>query len=349
MDVGSLIKSLNATQLVLPLALAIAGFPVGLIFERLVLTRFKKTAAQTKWEIDDIVISSLRGVTTVWFVAAGFYGAILITSMNQGLRVRFEKALLVAVILSVTLMMAKISVGLVNLYTKRVEGILPSTSIFANLTRILVFIVGVLVVFASLDINITPILTALGVGGLAVALALQDTLSNLFSGLHILASRQVKPGDYIKLDSGVEGYVVDVTWRNTVIRGISDNITVIPNSKLASAIITNYDLENSEYAVPVQVGVSYDSDLERVEKVTIEVAKEVMREIPGGVPEFEPAVRYHTFGDSGILFNVILRVREFADRAPVVHEFVKKLHKRYKEEGIEIPYPIRIIYTKQES
>ena len=101
-------------------------------------------------------------------------------------------------------------------------------------------------------------------------------------------------------------------------------------------------------AVLVQVGVHYDSDLEKVEKVTIEVAKEVMREVKGGVPEFEPFIRYHTFGDFSINFTVILRAKEYTDQYLVKHEFIKRLHKRYKEEGIVIPYPIRAINYTQE-
>ncbi|MCD6490489.1 MAG: mechanosensitive ion channel, partial [Thermodesulfobacterium sp.] len=126
-----------------------------------------------------------------------------------------------------------------------------------------------------------------------------------------------------------------------------NNIVIVPNSKLASSIITNYYLPEKELAVLVQVGVSYNSDLENVERVTIEVAKEVMKEVPGGVPNFEPFIRYHTFGDFSINFTVILRAQSYVDRYLVTHEFVKRLHKRYKEEEIEIPFPIRTVYLKQ--
>jgi len=199
----------------------------------------------------------------------------------------------------------------------------------------------------TLNINITPFITSLGIAGLAVGLALQDTLSNFFAGLYILISKKIKPGDYISLDSGIEGYVEDITWRNTTIRQLPNNIVIVPNSKLASSIITNYYLPEKELAVLVQVGVSYNSDLEKVERVTIEVAKEVMKEVPGGVPNFEPFIRYHTFGDFSINFTVILRAQSYVDRYLVTHEFIKRLHKRYKEEGIEIPFPIRTVYLRQ--
>jgi small-conductance mechanosensitive channel len=218
---------------------------------------------------------------------------------------------------------------------------------FANLTRFLVLVVGILIILESLGISITPILTALGVGGLAVALALQDTLSNLFAGIHVIASGQLKPGHYMKLGSGEEGYVRDITWRYTTITTLQNNTVIVPNAKLASAIVTNYNIPNEEMSISVDIGVSYESDLEKVERVTIEVARGVMKDVHGGVTDFEPAVSYYKFGDSGIYFNVALRARAFVDQYAIKHELIKRLHKSYRDEGIEIPYPARAIYMKE--
>jgi small-conductance mechanosensitive channel len=285
-------------------------------------------------------------MTIFWFAAAGFYGALQSIRLSPSLTDFLQRILLVLVILSVTTVLAKILVGFVNLYSRKVGGGLLSTSMFPNITRILVFVIGILIILQSLGISIAPILTALGVGGLAVALALQETLSNLFAGIQVIASKQIKPGDYVQIGSGEEGYVTDITWRYTTIRVLANNIIIIPNAKLASAIVTNYYCPVKEMAVLVQVGVSYDSDLEKVERVTIEVAREVMKDVQGGVPEFEPFIRYHTFNDFSIDFSVILRGREFVDQYLIKHEFVKRLHRRYNAEGIEIPFPIRTIHMQ---
>jgi small-conductance mechanosensitive channel len=225
---------------------------------------------------------------------------------------------------------------------------MPVTSLTQNIARIIIFGIGILIILNSLGISITPILATLGVGGLAVALALQDTLSNLFAGFHIIAARQIKVGDYVKLDTGEEGYVTDITWRTTKIRMLPNNVVLIPNEKLTKAIVTNYYLPDREMAVLVNLGVHYNSDLEKVEKVTCEVAKEVMKTVAGGVPDFQPFIRYNTFGDFSIGFTVILRAREFVDQYLIKHEFVKRLHERYAKEGIVIPYPIRAINYEQE-
>jgi small-conductance mechanosensitive channel len=96
-------------------------------------------------------------------------------------------------------------------------------------------------------------------------------------------------------------------------------------------------------SVLIPVGVGYRSDLEKVERVTAEVARDVMQTVPGGIPEFEPFIRYHTFGDSGVELNVILRAREFTDQYLIKHEFIKRLHARYRQESIEFPFPQRVV------
>src|SRR4030066_2427909 len=127
---------------------------------------------------------------------------------------------------------------------------------------------------------------------------------------------------------------------------LPNNVVIVPNSKLVSSQITNFYLPEPELAVLVQVGVSYQSDLEKVERVTIEVAKQVLQEVEGGVKEFEPFIRYHTFNDISINFTVILRAKEYVHKYLITHEFIKRLHRRYQQEDIEIPFPIRTVYMK---
>lgn len=186
-------------------------------------------------------------------------------------------------------------------------------------------------------------------GGLAVALALQDTLSNLFAGIHTIASRKIRPGDYLKLDTGQEGYVADITWRYTTIRTLANNMVIIPNAKIASAVATNFSLPEPEIAISVDVGVGYGSDLDQVESVTMDVARTVMMEIEGGIPGFEPSIRYNKFDESSINFAVNLRAKEFANQYLIRHELIKRLQKRYRQEGIEIPFPIRTIRMAEQN
>lgn len=318
----------------------------GKIFKKLFFPRFLKFLEKHRFINSVIVIKELRDISSVWFILLGIYFAFLIYPIKEKYLLVINKLLLVGYILSFTVLLVNLSGILLAYYTNKKNNVFQKTTIFNTIFKIIIFSFGILIVMQSLGISITPILTALGVGGIAVALALQDTLTNFFAGFHIMASRQFSPGDYIKLDSGEEGYVVDITWRNTTVRSLKNNIHVIPNAKMSSTIITNYYQPQKETSFLVAVGVHYDSDLDKVEKITIETAREVMQQVPGGVPDFEPYIRYHTFGEFSINFNVVLRAAEFTDQYPLKHAFIKKLHKKYREENINIPYPIRTVFNK---
>ena len=320
-----------------------AAVAVGL---RLALGRIAVTTRRRRATSDDLVVVVLRDLLPSAAIIIALWLAVAQLPMRPRLRGISDHILVAAFILVATPVAAKLAVAATRTFALRRAGVAPSTSIFANIVRIAVVAVGLLVLLQSLGVSITPLLTALGVGGLAVALALQDTLTNLFAGIHILASKKIEPGDYIQMASGEEGYVVDVNWRNTAIRALPDNMVIIPNAKLSSEILVNFHRPFPQMSVLVQVGVSYDSDLDQVEQVTIDVAREVMDESQGGIPEHIPFIRYHTFGESSIDFSVILRAMEFTDQYLVTHEFIKRLHRRYRAEGIEIPLPIRTVISR---
>jgi small-conductance mechanosensitive channel len=248
--------------------------------------------------------------------------------------------------LSVTLALASIGSGLVEAYAGVIAPALPATTLTRNLVWALVTVLGTLVILTGLGLSITPMLTALGVGGLAVALALQEPLANFFAGLFITLAGQIRVGDYVKLDSGQEGYVADFSWRSTRLRMLANNLVVVPNAKLAQAIVVNHHLPSQDLAVLVEVGVDYASDLRHVERVVMAVGRDVMQHVPGGVPEFEPFIRYHTFAESSIDFTVVLRAREFVDQYLIKHEFIKRLHPTFEVEGIAIPFPIRTVVRR---
>ena len=332
----------SVAERVVPIGFIVAGIVAGLVAERLVLARLERYMAERAWAGKDLIFTSLRGILLVWCTVAGLYGALLSAAPPPPLLAPLKKGLAVVLIVSMTIVAARIAAGSIGLYSHRVyvrsggTG-LPSPSIVTNFAQLLVLLVGLLIVLDSLGIAITPILTALGVGGLAVALALQETLSNLFAGLYISTSRQIRPGDYVKLNSGEEGYVADMTWRNTKTKEAPNTMIIVPNAKLASATVTNYNQPDREIAVPVLVRVSYDNDFDAVERVSLEVAREVIHQVPGGVATFEPAISYHTFGDTGIQLTVSLRARDVADQYRVKHEFIKRLLDRYRLVGITLP------------
>jgi small-conductance mechanosensitive channel len=247
---------------------------------------------------------------------------------------------------SVTLALAAIASQSIDVCGAAVAPALPISSLTRSIAWTVVAVLGLLVILNGLGLSITPMLTALGVGGLAVALALQEPLANFFAGLFLTLAGQVRVGDYVKLDSGQEGYVADFSWRSTRLRMLANNLVLVPNAKLAQAIVVNHHLPARDLAVLVEVGVDYSSDLAHVERVVSDVGREVMGHVSGGVPDFEPFIRYHTFGDSSINFTVILRAAEFTDQYLIKHEFIKRLHERFSRENIVIPFPIRTVVSR---
>lgn len=335
-------------EFILPFAVFLLTLLLGYFLRKVLFSRLSRWARNTRSQIDDVVIGAAKGPFVIWCLMSGIYFALAVAKLPQGLVNISGKIILLLGISSITVVLANISANLVKIYSQKLETALAVSSLTQNITRIIIFVIGILVILNSLGISIAPILATLGVGGLAVALALQDTLSNLFAGFHIIVARQIKIGDYVKLESGEEGYVIDINWRTTKIKALPNNIILVPNEKVTKAIITNYYLPDKELAVLVNLGVHYNSDLEKVEKITCETAREVMKEIAGAVPEFEPFIRYNGLGEFSINFTVILRAKEFVDQYLIKHEFIKRLHGRYKREGIIIPYPIRAINYQQE-
>jgi len=325
-------------------AIVAGGALIGWLIEQIVLSKLLHLTSRTKWKGDDLIIQSLKGVVLPLFILLAIHIGFNYVTLNAGLLDVLHKTVKVGAILVFTIYLARIVTRWIAGETKEDKSV-PS-SIILNSTRITIIAVGFLIALQSIGISITPLLTALGVGGLAVALALQPTLSNFFSGLHILATKKVRVGDFIRLDTGIEGYVMDISWRSTLVRQLANNMVIIPNAKLAEAIVINTHLPDKDIPVMVEVGVAYDSDLDLVEKVAIETAREILKTVEGGVKSFDPAVRFHTFGESSINFTVILRVHEYSQQFLVKHAFVKLLHKRFREKGIEIPFPIRTIITK---
>lgn len=336
---------LSMMDWILPLVLICVGLVSGVIGEKFIFNKLKVFAANRHIPGSETIFSSLQRMPFIWFALAGFFSAIISAPLKPDVITLLRKIIIIIFLSSVTVVLARLTAGFVKLYTYRTE--IVTASLISNLARTAVLVLGILIVLQTVGVEITPIVTTLGIGGIAVGLALQDTLANLFAGFYLILSKQVRTGDYVKLDDGHEGYITDITWRNTTIKELSNNVIIVPNSKLSSAIFINYHLPVKEITLTMNVGVSYDSDLEEVERVTVEVAKEVMQEIAPKLIENEPYIRFHTFGEFSIDFTLYMRVSEYFDQRIGKHLFVKKLHKRYRQAGISIPFPIREVYVQE--
>ncbi len=326
-----------------------AAWLIGHVLGAVLLARVRRWLAGRRHRLSEAALLLVRRRLPFWSLLVGAWLSAGYWPLTPGGEVLVGRVAFVLGAVSVTLALAALASQSVDTYGALISPALPVSSLTRNVAWSLVAVLGLLVVLNGLGLSITPMLTALGVGGLAVALALQEPLANFFAGLFITLAGQIRVGDYVKLDSGQEGYVVDFSWRSTRLRMLANNLIVVPNAKLAQSIVVNHHLPAQDLAVLVDVGVDYACDLGHVERVVVDVGRDVMTDVTGGIPEFEPFIRYHTFGDSSINFTVILRAKEFVDQYLIKHEFVKRLHTRFNAEGIVIPFPIRTIGYREGS
>ena len=301
-------------------------------------------AARTKTDVDDTILEILTKPLSIFIVFAGLYFALKSLSGLEPYAPYIDGVFFVGTVLLVSLILSQISRVLLDLWLRVQKRYEKMPKLMSHVVAVFIYLIAFLVILSHYNIEITPLLVGYGLGGIAVALALQNTLSNLFAGLHIISDRPINFGDYIAIEGGLSGFVEDIGWRSTRIRTLPNTLVIVPNSKLAESVITNYSLPVLEMSAVIQCGVAYGSDLEKVERVTIDVAKQILETVPGAVKTFEPFTRYHTFGDSNINFSIILRVEEPAAKYIVIHEFIKALKARYDKEGIEISWPVRKVY-----
>ncbi|TGD75349.1 mechanosensitive ion channel family protein [Mangrovimicrobium sediminis] len=323
-----------------------------LVIKRIILVRLQRVSERTPFRYDSLILRSLRVPLNIAILVLSLF--VLDALLHRfGVRqsVLNGNAMLAAkilLILAILVFVDRFVVGALHLQADRSQTLRSSRGILVGVTRGVVLALGLLMILGTLGISITPIVASLGISSLAVALALQPTLGNFFSGVQLVMDKPIRVGDFIELESGEQGFVDKIGWRSTWIRMLPNNTIIMPNSVMAESKIINYFYPSPELSVPVEVGVHYSSDLDHVERVTLEVARQVLREHEWGVSDYETFVLFHTFDSSSINLTVMLRAEEYFKRFWVKSAFVKALHKRYAEEGIVIPFPIRALNTTQE-
>jgi small-conductance mechanosensitive channel len=311
----------------------------ALLFRHALVVVFRRwTGHRTE---DSLFLQAVRVPSILWCIVLGLFVALEMAELPPRLGAQIHVVLEAAIILSITITVAGVLGSLVAAAGDRRALAVGVTGLFRTSVRLVVLVVGGLVLLSSLGIAITPILTALGVGGLAVALALQDTLSNLFAGIHLLADKPIRVGDYVRLSvENVEGHVVDVGWRSTRIRMLQNNVVVVPNKRVAESVITNFDLDEARMAVSIRVGVGYDVDPDHVERVLVDEATRAVGEVPGLLADPAPVARLIPgFGDYSLDFTLACQARSFVDQFSVQHELRKRILKRLRAEGIAMPSP----------
>lgn len=316
-----------------------------LIFNKYIFAKAYKFVKKTVWKFDDILLESAQWPLLIIFFALGLFISLEIAPIAADTTKTINLSIKILGIIAFFIFLNNFLLNLIRYYRTSKTIIASSYGIFKTIIHIFVYGIALLIILDTLHISITPIIASLGIGSIAVALALQDTLANLFSGIAILTDRPLVVGDYVKINDEIQGFVISVGWRTTRLESIDSITVVIPNLYISKNMILNYNKPTNSSWLKIKIGVAYESDLEQVERVAIDVAKTNFYDSDKQLfTQYPPFVRFESFSNSSIDFQVYIRVKNFLEYQRIRHEYIKKLHARFNKEGIVIPFPITTVY-----
>ncbi|MCL2438727.1 MAG: mechanosensitive ion channel family protein [Coriobacteriia bacterium] len=318
----------------------------GLIVQQIISFFLRNAATKNQSRANQALVIAARGsiawvggIIGIWAA----YNNILVMNARDEELVAFivnaRPILQAATIAIITFFLARVANRFISAYTARENIKVPSSSIFGNIVAALIWILGVsiAVVATGTTNSLTPLLGALGVSGIAIGLALQPTLDNLFSGIQILTSRQIEPGDFVRLESNEEGVVEDVTWRNTTIRRITGELVIVPNSNLAREQVINFSRNAEAFNLIIPTLVSYDNDIDKVITIMREIAHDLMERSHYVHKEQMPRILVTANSERGISLATILPVVAYEMRGRVTSEYLEEVQQHFKQAGITQP------------
>ncbi|MEN3014945.1 MAG: mechanosensitive ion channel domain-containing protein [bacterium] len=334
------------------LVFLVVAFSIRELILRLI-SRFSKN--------DKSIVDSFRFFSFLWIITICFIFIISLGKSSISLLglsdkivnnigsvlVSFERFFIFVLIVSFYLYVADVIIFLLKKKLNELETPLPNLGIFYNLLKILIGLIGLITGLWYLNIPITPLITTLGIGGFAISLALQGVLSNFFAGMNIVLSRIIYKGDYIKIDNLYEGYVEDISWFSTKLITKEKNEIMVPNSKIINSVVINYKDPSYRYKINIPLSLSYECDLDKVEEITMKIARQIQKTVVGANPDFEPIIRFSSFCDYSINMNVILEVTNPEYQFTIIHEFIKALRREYEKQNVKVDIGFRGIYKKE--
>lgn len=345
--------SLTLEQILAGAIFMLLGFLLGFSIERVVLVQLRRRSLLPSQIIERVVIPALDGVLTLLSTCAGVYVAILYAPFGEGLQDLLLRLLQIPVILALTLFFMRLGSNFIDYSSQEGRrGSVVAVSLSRSVLRLTIVTIGILLLLQALGVSITPAIATLGIGGLAVSLALEETLSNVISGIYLLVSRQIQPGDYVRLKvderDHIEGYITDITWRSTKIRmqpgrmlaNESSSTVVVPNLRMAADIVVIHHRLRIEREIAVQASIPLrdPADMERIERESLDIAIEVWQEVIGRPPAIEPFVRFQSFGLQQLDLMVVMYGDERVDPHRMRHELIKRLLRHFR--GVSLPPPL---------
>jgi MscS family membrane protein len=331
--------------IIIVVAFAILAWIVNFIVDRV----FTALVRKSKFNLDDKILKILDRPIWVSIVLVGAITAVQWISPRPPfpfILAAVLKSLLVLIwVFAINRVILRIMEDLISRWRQAGREGSEIIGLVGNITRIVVLAGGAFLLLSVWEINITPLLASAGIAGVAVALAAKETLSNFFGGVTVLLDQPYKVGDYIILDSGERGEVAEIGLRSTRIVTRDDVQVSIPNSVITNTKVINESAPEPRFRVRIKVGVAYGTDVDQVEEVLLSVAGDN----PLVVTKPEPRVRFRTFGDSSLDFELLCWAHRPHDKGRITHQLNRAIYKAFHQAGIVIPFPQRDVHVHSQS
>lgn len=315
----------------------------------------KKIASKTKTKLDDLIFERIGVPIYYFFIIFGVFLALSPLNLSENIELILRRIILsINILFGAFIIVQVLGIFLSEWIKKKVERTKSELDdalfpIFSRIVNVIIYTLAALYILRVWQIEITPLLAGLGVAGLAIGLALQETLSNMFSGISVVADRYFKVGDIIQLDSGETGEVLDISLRSTKIRTFNNEIMIIPNSKIANNKIINYAQPDKKARISLDISVAYGSNVERIKKVVLDTVKELAKKEKHIIlDEKPPAIFFVEMGDFALKFSLKVWVNNYRKRYGIKDKLNTEIYNALRKAKIEIPFPTRTVYIKKE-
>jgi len=333
-------KELLGALLVIALFWVLAQLVVSL------LTKWgKRLASYTTTDLDDRVLQRVLPHVSRLLVTLGGYLALRSMPLHEKLIVVVSGVLYIALVVIIFNLIYHALDETLKWYVARHQDAASSAMssqllpMAEKITMLLLLGTGLIIVLKHFNVDIFSLVTALGVGSLAVGMAAKDTLAHMISGFTLMLDRPFRIGDRIQLASGQVGDVLDIGLRSTKIKTLDNQLLIIPNSDLCNTMVTNQAFPTSRVKGRINIGVGYDSEVERVKQLLVSIALET----PGVLSDPPPEAFFVSFGDSALNMSLFFWVEEYAALFATTDKINSNIISCFRSERIEIPFPVRTV------
>lgn len=343
-----LLNNITPNKYLHSLIILLSFFAFSWIFVFISQRVFLRLTKKTKTDVDDLIVSRTSKPISLILLLVGIRLAIIPHRISGSTLDLIEHAISSLIIATVTYI-AIVVVGILirnwgNKFASRTESKVDDqlVDIFQKFSNVTLGLIGLVFILDVWGIKVGPLLASLGIAGIAVAFALQNTLGNIFGGVSLIVDRSITVDDVIKLDDGTVGTVIDIGLRSTKIRSADGDLIIMPNGKLADSRIYNYHKPFLKTRVTLEFGVKYGTDIEKVRKLALDEIKKVKQVMN----DPEPQVIFDEFGDFALKFKALFWVNSIEKKVESKETAATAIYNAMNKNKIIIPFPTRTVYME---